>query len=224
MIASDAHLSPPLRLAPMQPAHTSMSARLHRELLPHGLFPRLGQRFMRRWHRTFVDSPHGVALGVMDEQGVLRGFLIATVDQAGYTRDVLESARWALGWRGAIALAARPRLAAQFVRTRSRRYLRRLRPGAARDQPGPEATPSRVGVLHAVACAPSARGNGVGTALLAEFVRLATEAETPLLQLVTRDSGGAADFYRRHGWVVTDQRLDRDGNAIVQLDHKPGIP
>ena len=37
------------------------TARLHIEELPVGLFPRLGTRFVARWHRAFVQSAHAVA-------------------------------------------------------------------------------------------------------------------------------------------------------------------
>ncbi len=211
-----------LRIAPLQRADLAQSARMHRMLLPHGLFPRLGYRFMRRWHRTFVDSPHGVALGAVDEQGNMHGFLLATTDQVMYTRSVLASARRALAWRGALALAMRPAVAAQFMRTRSVRYLKRLLPARSQDLVASTPAAAQVGVLHAVAALPAARGQGVGAALLGEYVRFAAAGGTPLMQLITRDTNGAADFYRGHGWVITDRRLDRDGHAVVQLDYVPG--
>jgi len=222
MTAPKAQHSSSLRIAPLQRADLAQSARMHQMLLPHGLFPRLGDRFMRRWHRTFVDSPHGVALGAVDAEGTVHAFLLATTDQVMYTRNVLTSARRALAWRGALALAMRPVVAAQFLRTRSVRYLNRLLPVRSQDPVALTPAAAQVGVLHAVAALPAVRGQGVGAALLGEYVRLAAERGTPLLQLITRDTLGAADFYRGQGWVITDRRRDRDGHAVVQLDHVPG--
>lgn len=220
-----------LRIAPLREQDTAQSAMLHQTLLPHGLFPRLGMRFMRRWHRTFVDSPYGVALGAVDEGGTLHGFIVATTDQDRYTGDVLSSARLALAWRGMLALLVRPAVGLHFLRTRAGRYLRRLiglRPAAPAATASAAATTtastSTVGVVHAIACVPACRGQGVGAALLAEYDRRAADAGTPLVQLITRDADGAADFYLRQGWTVSDRRHDRDGHPVVQLDHVPGTP
>ncbi len=230
MTASNAGLS--LQVVQLTEPDTRLTARLHREYLPHGLFPRLGERFMRRWQRTFVQSEHGVALGVRDQTGTLHGFLLATTDQAAYSAETLR--RWGkpLALEGAVALLARPRVLVDFLRTRGGRYARRLigrRPGAGVSEPAGAAsaspsatvgTPATVGVLHALVCVPDSRGLGVGAALTAELDRIARERGTPLLQLVTRAEGGAAAFYEKQGWQVSDRRNNRDGHAVVQLDRR----
>lgn len=211
------------------------TSRLHRDLLPNGLFPRLGDRFVRRWHQTFVDDDAAVAIGVRDGSGGLHGFLLGTTDQHGYSARTIRRHGRRLALHGGAALLLRPRLAYGFVRTRAGRYARRLlRRGqvvapslatTASTTAGTTGAPTSsdmVGVLHALISVPTSRGRGVGAALVQQFERAARERGTPLLQLVTQAEGGAADFYRAIGWEVTDRRRDRDGHSIVQLDRRIG--
>lgn len=48
-------------------ADLGATAQLHVEQLPAGFFPGLGPRFMRRWHRTYLDSPHGADACLAEE-------------------------------------------------------------------------------------------------------------------------------------------------------------
>ncbi|MFV2116286.1 hypothetical protein ACFHW0_28670, partial [Micromonospora sp. LOL_025] len=71
-------------------------SRAHIELLPMGLFPSLGARFIRRWHRTVLDSPHGVAVVAIDTTGSqddLVGFVLGTSDHAGYMTELAKDRR-----------------------------------------------------------------------------------------------------------------------------------
>lgn len=205
-----------LRVEALSRADAGATARLHRVHLPHGLFPRLGTRFVSRWHRTFIDDPAAAVLGVRSETGELQGFLLGTLDQQAYARRTLTTAARPLAALGLLALLTRPRVLSTFLRTRAVRYGRRL---VSRTRPSGASGPtSKVGVLHALVCVPEARGQGIGAALVEEFERLAEQRGTPLLQLVTRADGGAAEYYCSLGWQLTDQRRDRDGHPIVQLD------
>src|SRR3546814_8593651 len=65
------------------------AARLHREHLPHGLFPSLGERFLRRYLRTYLNTPTAVALAIEGEHGMF-GFLCGTVDRRAHREHVLR--------------------------------------------------------------------------------------------------------------------------------------
>lgn len=234
---------PPLSISRLIPADLRQTSSLHRSLLPNGFLPQLGNTFVRRWHRTFIDSSHGAAFVAKDKQGQIQGFVLASTDQARYTADVLSHNRMALAWRGVFGLAVRPRLAVRFLRSRARHYLRHIqRPStviparsptteqstqASSPNPGgpetaPPATTPVVGVIHAVVTVPSCRGHGVGRALLAAYDRELIALQTPLVQLVTSEAGNAGAFYDRLGYRQTDRRFDRDGMPIIQFDHIPG--
>ena len=218
------------------------TARLHIANLPTGFFPQLGHGFVRRWHRTFVDAPVGVALVVKDSDGRVAAFLLGTTDQQAYMREVLDGDRLALAWRGAAGLLSRPSLARHFVRTRAEPYARRLgqqqrpverrsvssgaEPGAQPDEIGSssaDASAEPVGVVHALVPRPAFRGAGYGRLLLRRYELQLAMAGTRLGRLVTQADGGAADFYRRLGWREACRRLDRDGREIIQFERVIGF-
>ena len=98
-------------LRPAVPEDLHLTARAHVDLLPFGLFPSLGVGFVRRRHRTFLDSPHGAGYVVIDPQAPGNGtvgFLLGTTDQAAHTAAVLADRRTmaVLALSGAAALCA----------------------------------------------------------------------------------------------------------------------
>lgn len=193
------------------------TAELHVRCLHDGLFPRLGTPFVRRWHRTFLDCPHGSAHAAVGADGAVLAFLLGATDQAAYVRGTLRSAKWPLLWRGALGLARRPRLALTFVRTRAGRYARRL---LGRSGSPAAAAPARVAVVHAIVTDERARGRGLGRDLLARFEADVAAAGVDTVELVTDEAGGAVEFYRRLGWTEGDTRPNRDGRRMVHFSKR----
>jgi GNAT superfamily N-acetyltransferase len=191
--------------------HADWMARLHVEDLPHGLFPRLGARFVRRWHRSHLESPYGVAF-VAVRDGSPIGFALGTTDRPANVAWLLEHRRSTLVPAALLALAVRPAILSDFLATRAGRYLRRLsRRGAV------EATSARraVAVLDAVVVTEEWRGRGVGRSLMSAFLGAVTLAGTDRVELVTKDGPhGAAGFYDRAGWSRTSSHRDRDGDIV----------
>lgn len=212
----------PLVVCPATAADLPAMARLQIASLPHGLFPRLGPGFVRRWHATYLDSPYGVALVVRSPSEPVVGFLIGSTDQVAHMDHVLQVHRRGLAVRGSVALLGRPGTAAQFLRTRARRYARRLltsRPPARPEETGPgEASPEapvRTAVVTAVAVHRSARGTGAGGLLVHAFLSAAGAANASCARLVTKAGPtGASHFYERLGWSVTGTHADRDGDLV----------
>lgn len=206
------------------------TAELHTTHLSEGFFPQLGTTFVRRWHRTFIDSPSAVALDVKDRDGRVAAFLLGTTDQHAYVREVLSTDRYGLAWRGAAGLLSHPTVARRFVRTRVKRYARRLWPGEQNPAPSPRgragtdggaadgASPGAIGVVHAVVTRPSCRGNGYGRLLLNAYESELSRAGTRRALLVTGAATGAAEFYRRLGWREAGRSADRDGREIIQFE------
>lgn len=202
----------------------------HCRHLPHGLFPRLGAGFVRRWHATFLDSAYGVALvaELADPAGPRPvGFLVGSSDQARHVDTVIRRHRVGLGIAGLVALLLRPRTCLHFLRSRSAAYARRLvrsvLPHRRRDGTGaPDADGApRVAVITAVVVDPGARGAGAGEALVRTFSRLAGEAGAPEAQLVTMSGpAGAGQFYARLGWEPAGEHRTRDG-AVVRVYRLP---
>lgn len=216
-------------IRPAVPADLASTARLHARLLPVGLFPALGQRFLERWHRAYHRLPYSVVLVAVDPtargRGVV-GFLLGTTDQASHTAALLANRRLLAGLAltGALALLRRPRLAVRFLRTRAGAWARRL---FRRSRPGPRSVgPDHhvpVAVLAAIAVHPRARRHDVGARLVSHFLDQAEAGPAGVAELVTRDGpDGAATFYERLGWRPRGQRVTRDGTTVRTYVHPLG--
>lgn len=207
-------------LRPMSPPDVRFAARLHRDELPHGLFPRLGTRFLRGYYRAFVESPHAVAF-VAPADGSAAGYLVGTTDHHAHHRWMLRRHGPRLGLLGALGLATNPDALWLFLRTRVGRYARRLAraawPTAAGGSAGDETPSSRgpLAVLMHVAVDPSARGTGFGRQLTHAFAHHAHAAGCRDIRLVTRAGDGAGTFYETLGWQRVDER-GRDGSVVAE--------
>lgn len=192
------------------------TAELHAAHLPTGLFPALGHRFLVRWHATFLDSRHAVAVVAVhrSDDGRERcvGFLLGALDRTRFQRELLSLHRFALAARGLVALVVRPRLLRHFARTRLRPYASRL---VHRGAPAPETTGRRVGDLTAVAVSEVCRGSGIGSRLTGEFLGRCALAGTTWVELATPlDPPSAPAFYTATGWMPMRDTTTRDGVAV----------
>lgn len=200
-------------------------------MLPAGLFPALGRRFVSRWHRTFLESPYGVALVAVGRTNpsAVYGFLLGSIDERAHVAAVLTDRRTVAGLalRGASALSCRPLVALRFLRTRARPWWRRLR---TRRRPRPAGgnrppTTPRVAVLAAVAVQAEARGSGLGAELTARFLEQARAAGATCAELVTLSGPtGAGRFYEHLGWRPVGERRTRDGDAVRVYRHALASP
>ena len=220
MAVEDASPAAMLAIRPLDLRLIPAAVRLHRAELPPSFFSRLGPGFLRRYHESFVRSPHGVGLAAVDRSGDLVGFLVGTLDDAAHYRWAIRSLGGRLLTTAGMALVRRPRLASQFARTRLRRYVR----GAARlaaAPPSPSSARGGAASLTHVAVAPRVRGRGIGQALARSFLEQATSGGAARLQAKTlAGPGGAGGFYEALGWSRTGQRPDVDGRMhdVYQLE------
>lgn len=182
-------------------------ARLHAQRLPHGFFVRLGRRYLRAYHRSFIVSPAGVAL-VAEREGHRVGFVVGATSAGAHRRFVLRKQGVRLAIVGACALSVRPAVAAEFVRTRLFRYARSVSRALDRSRvrtPGSAAAAADCAVLAHVAVDPGIERGGAGSALVDAFTDAVAEAGATRIELVTlADERGAAEFYERLGWRSTD--------------------
>ncbi|EMY32178.1 acetyltransferase, GNAT family protein [Arthrobacter crystallopoietes BAB-32] len=213
---------PSIQVRPATPADLAAMAAWQCRYVPDGLFPNMGERFVRRWHSSFLDSPFGMALVAerIGEDNTERiGFLVGSTDQVRHVEEVVRRHRAGLASAGLLALARRPRLGAHFVRTRGRAYLNRiLRNASAADQePGDAKTaatasdksPAETGtaaetaettttaagpvaVITAVAVDATARGTGAGQLLVQRFLEQSRSAGAPRAELIAMLGEGSA--------------------------------
>lgn len=211
--------APVIGVRPMNEHDLVEAARLHRQHLPHGLFPSLGERFLRRYLSSYLNTPTAVALAVDGEDGMF-GFLCGTVDRA-HREHVLRHHTASLVRSGLISLMLRPAVAVRFVRTRAWRYLgallqvaRRKRSEAPTVGASSKAFPA---VLSHIVVAPQARRSGAGEALVDAFEAVARERGLARAELLTLPGeAGAGGFYERLGWHSGELCSDRDGVSWVR--------
>lgn len=203
--------------ADVRPARTSdlvFCATLQRETLPHGFFAALGQRFLRAYLATFVTSPYAVAI-LLTVRDTPLGMVVGVIRPRTHRSWVLAHNGPQLAVLGAAALAARPRLALRFLRTRSIHYARSWR---RRRSPAALRPVEQPAVLSHVAVVPGAKGSGFGRELVAAFVEAAREGGSPRVVLATlAGDAGAAGFYRKTGWLESGTSVSFDGQRMVHF-------
>jgi len=196
------------------------TSELHRRYLSSGIFPRMGLRFLSRYHETFVASPGGVALSARHD-GEFVGFLLGTVDNAAHYRWVVNERGMVLARSGVAALLLRPHVAWSFATTRLGRYLRGLRRLSRPDrmheprsvEGGPGGGP-QLAILTHVATADGARQRGVGRQLVEAFLVRARACGAEEARLITASDGPAVAFYAGLGWESVADRHARDGGEV----------
>lgn len=214
------------------------AADLHQRALPHGFFVELGGRFLTRYWRAFAEGPRATVL-IATRDGQPLGALCGTTANRGHFAWTLRNHGLALALWGLLALIRRPGLGWRFVRTRGRRYLRNLvrlvrhrlgrspeRSSGGADQQGRRTPPPPVAVLMHMMVEPSARGTGVGRALVSAFAERAQEDGAQEARLVTLSGErGASGFYEKLDWEV-DRHLPagpvREARTAMRRDLDPG--
>lgn len=203
-------------VTPLQVRQVAESVAVHRAALPPSFFASLGVRFLRRYHESYVCSPHGIAFAAVRD-GRLCGFVVGSAAAADHSAWVVRHRGARLALAGALAMAARPRVLMRFLGSRAGRYARgvhrRLRPvapgGAAGGRPAQQPA-----VLAHIAVDDAARGLGVGERLARAFEQAARERGAPAVELVTLDGpAGASRFYERLGYTSGAVRRDDDGRC-----------
>lgn len=196
---------------------SSATAALHARALPDSFFVRLGLRFLRDYHRSFVDSPHAVAL-VITKADEVEGFLLAVVAPGPHGAYVLRQWGARLALRASLGLLARPQLLTLFLRTRMVRYTRGLW-RRIRQTGGTEPASDVAGtwaVLSHVAVDSGRRGSGAGAALVQALHDRVTSVGGAGVVLLTAVEGPGAAFYGRLGYECEGEVAGADGKAWLR--------
>lgn len=190
-------------------------ATLHAHTLPHGFFVALGPRFLRVYYRTFIDSPHAVALIATAQEHQI-GMVVGVTSPSAHTRWILRRHGVRLAVVGFAALLTRPLVGLRFARTRLARYAgawRRHRAVAIEAEPA--APPRSAAILSHVAVTPGARRVGVGGDLVDAFVEASRRRGADRVVLLTlADEGGAGAFYAARGWLSGPVHRTPDGQEM----------
>lgn len=213
---------------PLTPDDVPFAATLHHDCLPGGFFARLGVGFLDTYYRSFVRSPWAICL-VAELDGRPAGVLVATTESWQHYRFLVRRCGWRLGASGLAALAARPRVALWFLRSRSHRYARGLvrlvrqklpsAPGSSHSSGGAPPDHATEGVVVHVAVAAHRRRHGIGRSLVEGYLTEARSRGTKRARLLTAtDDDGARSFYERIGWVKAGDLVDADAKSWTRYE------
>ena len=206
---------------------------------------RCGPRFLAQYHRAWIDSPTGLALAAVDEQGRVVGVLLGALDPAAHVRTVVRRHGLSLMfWLVARAVTDRS-FARDLLTTRLSRYVRgvvrilasgvstvlwhkpppgqRSPPSATTTDQSGAASTSRQGhrvptsgeITHLMV-QPDKRGSGVGRELLAQAGRAGKQEGLDEFVLVTPPDLAARAFYERLGWRFDGELASRSGEPFVR--------
>lgn len=183
--------SPTTTLAPLAAEHAAAAARLHVVGQPGTFLTDLGPQVLTVLYSALPQSPVGFGFAATNQTALL-GFVSATTSVGHLfvemgTRRVHQLLPALLGryWQ-------RPRLALRSVQTVAYPFLA---------SPPQETDESRAAELLSIMVTPSARGQGIGSQLLAALVQACRERAIALLDVtVAADNDGARRFYTRHGF------------------------
>lgn len=200
----------------MRPQDTRSTARLHAQGLPDGFFARLGPGFLSAYHRTYVDSPHALALASGSGDGA-DAFLLAVIDPAAHGAYVLRQFGPRLALSGLVSLLLRPGLLVVFVRTRLVRYARGLWRRRLPPAPPPQQAKGTWAVLSHIAVKAGSRGGGHGAALVREMEDRLRSTDATGVVLLTAEDGPGAAFYSRLGYVNEGATRGADGQQWLRF-------
>jgi ribosomal protein S18 acetylase RimI-like enzyme len=180
------------------------AATLHAGQIGEGFLSILGPRFLRRLYRRVVLAP-GSFLLVVEDNATTVGFLAGSTDVGALYRAFL--------WRdgAASALACGGRLLRSW-----RRALETFRHGSGGAGEGAE--------LLAVAVDPAARGRGVGTLLVEEFLmEIGRRGHEAAYVVVAATNETAASMYGRAGFQAVERFELHPGteSLLMQWNARP---
>jgi len=213
-------------IADLVPGDATRSAAIHRQVLGMQFLARPGAGFLVAYHRAWIRSPAGLALGAFGADGELVGFLLGSLDPASHYDWMFRRAGPGLALRLTGGILLRPALAREVVATRGARYalgvlVRLKRQLTHQARPGRTGTDGerggRAGEITHLAVVTQAQGTGVGRALVEATERRARLSGTGGLVLVTPPDLEAAGFYTHLGWSTDGELTDRSGERFTRF-------
>lgn len=230
----------PVSVRPLRLSDVPTTGRMHSEVLHMEFLARCGDRFLRCYHRAWMDTDDCIALAAVDDEGEVVGVLLGALRPASHYRAMVKKHGVALAFCLISRSVTSPRLAKELIATRLVRYVHGLsrmilgtatraltggsRPRIAMEpsvtvntvpEAASDATSPKVGEVTHVMVRPEFQGTGVGRKLLEEVRRVAELSGLDELVLVTPPGLTAAGLYEHLGWRCTGELTSRSGEDFV---------
>ena len=181
-------------------------ARLHQRAFPDFFLSRLGEPFLVQFYLGFVDDPTAVIVVVRDDNRCPQGVAVGTTDAPGFFGRLLRRRLGGFIGASARAVLRHPSTAPRLLQAVLYRG----------DVPR-----GREGALFSSMCVdPTLAGNGIGSALIANWTQRARTmgAERAFLTTDAEGNDVVNAWYRREGWVVTDEFIAAGGRAMNRYE------
>jgi ribosomal protein S18 acetylase RimI-like enzyme len=180
---------------------------VHISAFPGFFLTSLGSRFLKLMYASFISDALGVLLVSVAPHGAVVGFLASTRSPHRFFGILRRQKGFALG------LAALPSVLRHPLRLLNRLYLALRYRG--------DAMPGLGGfwLLSSLGVAGNYAGSGVGSRLLEQFCSLARLEGAPGVYLLTDADNNEPTlaFYKRHGFVVHDEKPHHHGRRMLLL-------
>lgn len=190
-----------LSIRPARRGDVGAIAELHRRMIRTGFLSILGTRFLRVLYGAMIEAPAARVL-VAESDGVVLGFVSGVADTGDFYRRFLRRKALPAAW-SVFPIALRPSVLNKMWETL------RYGSGAEADIPAE---------LLAMAVAPSARGRGLGSELIARLFDWAAEGHIDQMRVVVgMDNRPAESLYRRCGFTDSQRIEIHSGEPSLEL-------
>ena len=178
------------------------AVRIHLEGFPSFFLSFLGSRFLRKFYRSFLADPVGMALVACDPAGEVLGVVVGCMDPRGYFTRLLRRRWWSFCLASLGAVARRPSCVPRLFR--AVRYRGEAPSGPVR------------ALLSSIVVSPAAQGRGVGKLLIRAWVEEGRRRGASGCYLTTDADGNEAvnSFYQKTGWVLESSYVTREGRRM----------
>ena len=174
----------------------------HIAAFPTFFLTTMGRGFLRTFYRAFVGEPSAVALKAFDHSHEFLGFVVGTVEPAGFFKRLLKRRWWAFAGYSALATLRTPRYAARLLRAVAYR--------------GGPVRPAGYALLSSLAVLPIAQGRGVGKKLVAAWTAHVSDLKRPGMYLTTDAENNEATnkFYQGIGLIPSATYRTKEGRRM----------
>jgi GNAT superfamily N-acetyltransferase len=182
------------------------AAELHHAAFPNFFLSKLGTPFLVQFYCGFLDDSTAITVVARDHDGRVRGVAVGTVEPAVFFRRLLHK-RWA----GFVLASGR---AAFRDPSKLPRLLR------AAQYRGGETNGSGGALLSSICVDPANQGVGIGKLLMDTWVQEVATRKVGTAFLTTDAVGNAPvnQFYRTHGWRLSDSFTTREGRPMNRYE------
>lgn len=206
------------------------SSLLHHDVLGMEFLARAGVRFLRSYHRAWIDSPHALALVAVDGEGMIVGAVLGSTRPAAQYRTMVRRHGLTLMAWLVLRAVSHPRFARELLATRGLRYALGLSRMLGRGRPARAPIEDELSVVLDVAgqndqaigevthvmVSRDLQSQGLGRLMLHDVHRSAQTAGLNQLVLVTPPDLSARGFYEHLGWQSDGELTSRSGEPFVR--------